>query len=67
MKLNNLTVYVWIMGKAFKVLAWFPSGELGIEQANDYIDRNPGASVIADLDGMILLADKRDNGAKAQA
>ena len=64
MKIKDLSVYVRSMNKALRVVAWFPSGALGTEQANAYMATHADAAVVADSDGMILLANVHDKGAK---
>lgn len=54
------------MGKAVRVVAWFPSGDEGTKQANEYVARNPDPAIVADHEGLILLARTSDRGLKIQ-
>lgn len=49
-----------------RVVAWFPSGEEGTRQANEYMEKNPDVAVVADHEGLILLARTKDRGIKLQ-
>jgi len=53
-------LYFITMGRAFKVIAIFFDDDV----ANKYMESNPGAAVIDASDGMIILADKNDEGTK---
>lgn len=64
MKLKDISVYVRSMNKALRVVAWFPSGSIGEEQANAYMAKNQDTAVVSDCDGMILLANVHDKGEK---
>lgn len=66
MKLHDLIIYVRSMGKAVRVVAWFPSGDEGTKQANEYVARNPDTAIVADHEGLILLARTSDRGLKIQ-
>lgn len=67
MRVNDLEIYVRSMGKALKVVAWFPSGEEGTRQANAHMERNRDDAVVAESDGLILLARTWDKGVRIDA
>jgi len=46
--------------RSFNILAEFPESQ--VDEANAYMLGHPGASVIAVVDGRVVLADKADKG-----
>lgn len=59
----ELILYVRSMGKALRVVKWFPSGPDG---TNEYCGKHDDVGVVADCDGLILIARLNDRGAKVQ-
>lgn len=62
MRLKNLDMYVRSMGKLLKVEAVFESTLDGVVDANSFMKKNTELAVVAETDGMILLANKHDKG-----
>lgn len=64
--LNNLTnvehsIFIKVYGRLFKVMAIADNDD----EANAFMEANPGASCIAVQGGMVYIADKNDKGTKA--
>ena len=64
-RIHHLDLYVRSMGKLLKVQAAFPSGPDGEAAANALMERESMLAVVADTDGLILLASKYDKGEAA--
>lgn len=62
MKLKHLDLYIRSMGKLLKVEYWFEENLDGVAEANDFMEKHPELAVVAEQDGMILLANKYDRG-----
>lgn len=60
--MRNLQLYVRSMGKLLRVERVFPSTLEGQDEANAAMERDARLAVVADCEGMILLADKYDQG-----
>lgn len=54
------TVYVRSMGKALRITAMFTS----VDEANAYMENNTDEGVIAEIQGVIFLANLHDQGVK---
>lgn len=52
-----------VAGRKFTVLARFPNSDEGDRQANQYMEANPGAAVLAVTPENVILASKNDQGA----
>lgn len=57
---KHQTIYVRSMGKALRVTAMFTNDA----EANSYMEKNPDEGVIAEIQGVIFLANAHDYGAK---
>lgn len=64
MRLKNLHLYVRSMGKLLKVEAFFPDSQEGEVAANAMMERHDELAVVAATEGLILLANRHDRGAK---
>lgn len=53
-----------VHGRQFKLMATFPNTDDGCEEANAFMERNPGASVLANTDA-VYIAHKDDMGEPA--
>lgn len=62
MKLGQMDMYVRSMGKALRVVAWFPDTDDGTREANQHMENHDEDAVVATCDGLILLANKYDTG-----
>ena len=56
-----------LMGRRFRVLTTFPDTDAGTDDANEYMQSHPGASVLAVANGRVVLADKNDKGVPVPA
>ena len=57
---KELTLYIRSMGKALRVTAIFQD----VDEANKYMEQNKDEGVVAEFNGMVLLADLYDHGAE---
>jgi len=62
MMMRNGELYIRSMGKMLKVEAYFPSTPDGVDSANILMIKHDNLAVVAEVDGLILLADKYDKG-----
>jgi hypothetical protein len=63
-RLKKLELYVRSMGKLLKVEAVFKDTSWGTEHANALMAKHSELAVVAATEGLILLADKHDQGSK---
>lgn len=53
-----------VYGRQFKLMATFPNTDVGCKEANAFMERTPGASVLANTDA-VYIAHKDDMGEPA--
>lgn len=60
--MKHLQLYVRSMGKLLKVERVYPSTDEGVRDANRAMERDTRLAVVADCEGLVILADKHDRG-----
>lgn len=65
--INNHGTFHSHMGRRYCVLASFRNSDMGVRACNEYITANPGATVLAVADGLIMIASKTDQGVTIKA
>lgn len=55
-------LYLYVVGRLVRITTFATS----VEEANDYLSKHRGQSVISQTDGLILMADHEDQGKRVK-